>query len=104
MFVTALDDAGAWYRLHPLFRHALQRRLQETCSPGEVARLYERAAAWHEEHALLEAAIHYALADRQMATAVGIVERHRHQLLDTMDFRRLERWLNQFPPSVGRGA
>ena len=100
VFVTALDDAGTWYRLHPLFRHALLRKLQETCSTGEITRLYERAAAWHEEHKLLEEAIHYALADQQIGTAVGVVQRHRHQLLDTMDFRRLERWLKQFPPSA----
>ena len=100
VFITALDDAGTWYRLHPLFRHALLRRLQETYSAGEITHLYTAAAAWHEEHQLLEEAIRYALADQQIGTAVGIVQGHRHQLLDTMDFRRLERWLKQFPPSA----
>ena len=100
VFITALDEAGTWYRLHPLFRHALQHKLSETCSRGEIAQLYARAVAWHEEHGLLEEAIHYALADQQIATAVGVVQRHRHRLLDRMDFRRLERWLRQFPPPV----
>ena len=41
VFVAALDDAGTWYRLHPLFRHALQHKLQETYSAGEIARLVD---------------------------------------------------------------
>lgn len=100
VFITALDDAGTWYRLHPLFRHALLHKLPDTYSDGEISQLYARAVAWHEDHGLLEEAIHYALADQQIATAVGVVQRHRYRLLDAMDFRRLERWIKQFPPAA----
>ncbi|MFN8464842.1 MAG: LuxR C-terminal-related transcriptional regulator [Caldilineaceae bacterium] len=101
VFVIALDDGGTWYRLHPLFRHALQHKLQATYSAGEITQLYERAVVWHEEQGLLEDAIRYALVNQQTAAAAGVVQRHRHQLLDAMDFRRLERWLKQFPaPAV----
>ncbi len=97
VFVLALDDGGTWYRLHPLFRHALQHKLQATYSADDIVRLYERAVAWHEEQGLLEEAIRYALINQQTAVAAGVVQRYRHQLLDAMDFRRLERWLKQFP-------
>jgi LuxR family maltose regulon positive regulatory protein len=100
IFIVALDEDGTWYRLHPLFRHALQHKLRETHSNIEIAPLYERASIWHEEQGLLEEAIHYALVDQQVVKAVAIVHRHRQQLLDTMDFRRLERWLRQFPLSA----
>ena len=96
VFVIALDDGGTWYRLHPLFKHALQHKLQAIYSRGDIVRLYERAVDWHEEQGLLEEAIRYALINQQIAVAAGVVQRHRHQLLDAMDFRRLERWLKQF--------
>ena len=99
VFTVALDDDGTWFRLHPLFRHALQHKLHETYSAAEIAHLYERVITWHEEKGLLEEAIHYALVDRQVDNAAGVVRRHRQQLLDAMDFRRLDRWLRQFPPS-----
>jgi LuxR family transcriptional regulator, maltose regulon positive regulatory protein len=105
VFVIALDDAETWYRLHPLFKHALQHKLQAMCSDGEIVQLYERAVAWHEGQGLLDEAIRYALVNQQTAAATGVVQRHRHQLLDAMDFHRLERWLTQFsaPAVAGDG-
>lgn len=100
IFITALDNAGIWYRLHPLFRSTLYQRLQETVSSAEVAVLYERSVAWHEEQGLLEEASRYALAGGQVATAAALLGRHRQQILDDMDFYRLGRWLRQFPPSA----
>ena len=100
VFTIAHDDDGTWFRLHPLFRHALQHKLRESCSAAEIARLHERVVTWHEERGLLEEALHYALVDRQVDNAAAVVRRHRQQLLDAMDFRRLDRWLRQFPPSA----
>ena len=100
VFTVALDDDGTWFRLHPLFRHALQHKLHETYSAAEIAHLYERVVTWHEGKGLLEEAIHYALVDRQVDNAAAVVRRHRQQLLDAMDLRRLDRWLRQFPPSA----
>lgn len=100
VFIAALDAEGTWLRLHPLFRSALRQRLQETVSSAEIALGYERAVRWHEEHGLLEEAIRYALAGGLVANAAAVVGRHRWRLLDEMDFHRLERWLNLFPPSA----
>lgn len=98
VFITTLDREGDWRRLHPLFRSALHQQLQEAASSGEIALLYKRAVTWHESQGLLEEAIGYALAGGQVAAAAEVVGRHRWQLLDDMDFHRLEGWLNQFPP------
>lgn len=100
VFIVVLDDAGTWHRLHPLFRRALEHQLLETCTPAEIACLYERAVRWHEEQNLLEEAISYALAGHQLDLAVAVIHRHRQQVLDDMDFQRLDRWLRQFSPAA----
>jgi LuxR family maltose regulon positive regulatory protein len=98
-FTSALDDEEVWYRYHPLLRAALRRRLQQDAANEEIAELYQRASAWHERRGLLDEAMAYAL-EGTLAYAVAFLERHRHKLLDDYDWRRLERWLEQFPPEA----
>jgi LuxR family maltose regulon positive regulatory protein len=100
VFTVALDDQGIWYRYHPLLRGVLRRRLEQTASPDEVAELYLRAAGWHEERNFLDEALTYTLSSGQIQHAVAFIQRRRHQLLDNFDWRRLERWLHQFPSAV----
>jgi ATP/maltotriose-dependent transcriptional regulator MalT len=61
LFLVSLDDRHEWYRLHPLFAGVLQRHLRHT-QPGLAWRLYARASAWCESHALTLDALDYALA------------------------------------------
>jgi LuxR family maltose regulon positive regulatory protein len=100
VFTVALDDQGIWYRYHPLLRGVLRRRLEQTASPDEVAELYIRAAAWHEEHNFLDETLTYTLSSGQIQHAVAFIQRRRHQLLDNFEWRRLDRWLHQFPSAV----
>lgn len=100
VFIVALDNDGAWYRLHPLFRSALRHQLQEAASGAEIAELYGRAAAWYEGKDLFEDALRYALDGGLVTTAVAVVQRHRHQLMNEADFLHLDRWLRRFPLAV----
>ena len=54
VFVTAVDGDGRWYRVHPLFRAALRRELDD---PAGVAEVRRRAAAWFWEQGMVEEAI-----------------------------------------------
>ncbi len=97
-FTTALDDEGIWYRYHPLLREVLRRKLKEETPPTELAALYGRASTWLEEQNLYDEALAYAIGSGDPPRAVAFLQRHRHQLLDNFEWRRLERWLQQFPP------
>jgi LuxR family maltose regulon positive regulatory protein len=99
-FTVALDDQGIWYRYHPLLRGVLRRQLEQAATHDEIAGLYLRAAHWHEEHHYLDEALLYFLGSGQLQHALAFVQRWRHQLLDNFEWRRLEQWLQQFPPSV----
>ena len=61
LFVSPLDDAGRWYRLHGLLRDLLLRELTVTES-GLEATLRRRAADWFEAQGMGDEAIEYAMA------------------------------------------
>jgi LuxR family maltose regulon positive regulatory protein len=100
VFTAAMDDEGEWYRYHPLFREVLRRRLAQAASADDIAELYARAAAWHEERGLLDEALAYALGTGRMEYAIAFIRRHRHPLLNNFEWRRLERWVEQFPAAT----
>nr|WP_257584197.1 LuxR C-terminal-related transcriptional regulator [Streptomyces sp. TLI_146] len=57
-----LQSAGhGWYRCHQMFADVLRVRLRHE-TPGLVAELHARAAAWLGEHGLLAEAVRHALA------------------------------------------
>jgi LuxR family maltose regulon positive regulatory protein len=99
-FTAALDDEGVWYRYHPLLRNVLHRHLLQTTTAAELAGLYKRASAWHEQQGMLDEALAYLLAGEQHTLAIAFVQRYQHQLLNLYDWRRLERWLQQFPEEM----
>jgi LuxR family transcriptional regulator, maltose regulon positive regulatory protein len=61
LFVIALDPERTWYRVHRLLGDFLRAELERT-DPERAAALRRRAAAWHEDHGLREAALEYAMA------------------------------------------
>src|SRR5207248_1829773 len=61
LFIVPLDDGGEWYRLHPLFREALESELARR--HGQRPRsLLRRAADWYEGQGDLDSAIECAIA------------------------------------------
>jgi LuxR family maltose regulon positive regulatory protein len=97
VFTLALDEQGAWYRYHHLLQKLLREQLARTSSPGEVAALHRRAAAWYAEHGYVEDAIGHALAAGDEAAAAELVETHRHGLMNREQWQVLERWLQMLP-------
>ncbi|HSN77233.1 MAG TPA: LuxR C-terminal-related transcriptional regulator [Anaerolineae bacterium] len=100
LFLVALDAQGQWHRFHRLFQSLLQVQLQELLAPGEVASVRRRASAWCTQHGLWDEAIHYALASGDTAAAARVMVRHRNELMNTDQWRRLDRWLKLLPADV----
>ena len=101
LFLIALDDERRWYRYHRLFADLLQVRLQER-DGGRLPELYRRAAAWCDEHGLVDDAVRYALAGGDAPSAARIVERHVDEVLGRGEGSTLRRWLSTLPSEVVR--
>lgn len=100
LFLVALDAQGQWHRFHRLFQGLLQVQVQEQLAPGEVASVRRRASAWCAQHGLWDEAIHYALAGGDTAAAARVMVRQRNELMNTDQWRRLDRWLKLLPAEV----
>jgi LuxR family maltose regulon positive regulatory protein len=100
LFLVALDAQGQWHRFHRLFQSLLQEHVQEQMTPSEVANVRLRASAWCAEYGLPDEAIQYALAAGDPATAAQVMVRHRNELMNTDQWRRLDRWLKLLPADV----
>jgi len=101
LFLIALDDERQWYRFHHLFRDLLRAQLQRS-EPGAEAELHRRAAAWSEQHGLVDDAIRHASGAGDTERAAGLVERHLGETLRRGESATLERWLTVLPDEVVR--
>ncbi|HEY0174512.1 MAG TPA: BTAD domain-containing putative transcriptional regulator [Pyrinomonadaceae bacterium] len=80
VFMTvASDGRGGEYRLHPLFRSFLQRRLSHESGPGEVAAEHARCADCYLERGEWEQAARHLIATEDFDQAAAVVaERGGH--------------------------
>ncbi|MCW8128071.1 hypothetical protein [Microbulbifer halophilus] len=78
--VQSLDESGDWYRLHPLFRNALQRQL-ESVRAEELVELHRRAGAWFEEHGLMAEAIQHSISAGDEGRALELLDEQGISLL-----------------------
>ena len=100
LFLMRVDDQRHWYRFHDLFRQFLRERLEQTYDPSEIAALHLRASAWYAANGDLDEALRHAIAAGDMASAIQIVARNRHKLLNRSDWQRSNRWKGMFPREV----
>lgn len=77
-FVLPLDDAGRWYRYHPLFADILRHRLLEF-DPAILISLHRAASRWFADAAaageseLLPLAIKHSIAAKDFSTATSLM-------------------------------
>ena len=88
---------GEWYRLHPLFREALQADLLRRERRG-VADLHRRASRWLEAHDRTGAAIEHAIASRDVDRAARLIWSEVAGRLQNGDVAALDKWLDGFTP------
>jgi LuxR family transcriptional regulator, maltose regulon positive regulatory protein len=72
--VVPLDEARAWYRLHPLLADYLRDRLRARM-PSLTTRCHARASVWFESRGMPLEAVHHAAAAGDIARAAGLIER-----------------------------
>ena len=60
LFLVPLDEVRGWWRYRHLFADLLQARLRQQ-QPDRVAQLHHNAAAWCQQHGLVDETIRHAL-------------------------------------------
>jgi LuxR family maltose regulon positive regulatory protein len=101
LFLVPLDEVRGWWRYHHLFADLLRARLQQE-RPERVPELHRAAAAWSEQHRLVDDAIRHALAAGDAVWAARLMERHFDDLLRRSEDATLHRWLEGLPAEVVR--
>jgi len=103
LFIVPLDESGNWFRFHRLFAELLRSELLDE-SPDLVPELHRRAAIWHAERELVEAAVEHALAAGDRELAGTLLARSWRDLVRTGQFQTLERLLKAIGDERGRLA
>jgi LuxR family maltose regulon positive regulatory protein len=100
LFLSALDQDRAWFRLHPLFADSLRFRLQKEKGVDAIREIYRLAAVWEAENALLpESVRHYHLAG-DVKSAGDMASVYSALLLGKGESARCIEWLDQLPAPV----
>jgi LuxR family maltose regulon positive regulatory protein len=100
LFLVPLDEVRGWWRYHHLFADLLRARLQAE-HPARAAELHRNAAAWYEDHGLVDSAIGHAVAAGDATRAARLIEQH----FDTVYSLRgeaatIHRWLSSLPAGL----
>jgi LuxR family transcriptional regulator, maltose regulon positive regulatory protein len=93
LFVVALDDAGFWYRYHPLLADFLRDRVEKSL-PIRVADLHKTASQWFADQGLIQEAVHYAVAAGDQENLAQLIEQRYVNMLFSGDFGILRRGLD----------
>jgi LuxR family transcriptional regulator, maltose regulon positive regulatory protein len=101
LFLTALDDVRGWWRYHHLFADLLRARLEHD-EPQRVVELHRAAAAWYEQHNLIDDAIRHANAAGDATWAARLVEQHFEALLGRREDATVHNWMNALPEEAVR--
>jgi LuxR family maltose regulon positive regulatory protein len=99
LFLVPLDRTRTWYRYHHLFGELLKHELGMR-EPGLVARLHERASAWHVEHGTPREAIDHALASGDLARASDLIALHWNAFQNLGRLETVAGWLDELPEEV----
>ncbi len=109
LFLIPLDDQGRWYRYHQLFADLLHDQLVAHYR-DEIAGLHRRASRWYDQAAnrealrpgervtFVEAAVRHALAARDYALAVQLIESYTTEMLAQWHAKMVQRWMEALPP------
>jgi LuxR family maltose regulon positive regulatory protein len=99
-FLVGLDEGGAWFRFHHLFREFLLRQLQIDVDPRSIRELYAAASHWFEQHNLIEEAISYAVRAEDWPKATAMITSVAAELLTSDRLVGLWEWVHSFPSDV----
>nr|WP_273385772.1 LuxR C-terminal-related transcriptional regulator [Cohnella zeiphila] len=96
LFLTPLDDSGAWFRYHHLFGQFLQDYVRQH-EPGLWPDLHRQAAVHLSGRGMPDDAVEHALAAGDHDLAVRLLERHVESVLRRGELATLLRWMQSVP-------
>jgi LuxR family transcriptional regulator, maltose regulon positive regulatory protein len=99
LFLVPLDEQRRWWRYHQLFADLLRARLARE-QPERPPGLHQAAAAWSEEHGLVDDAVRHAMAAGDSLSAARLLERHLDGLLLQGENATVDRWLRALPAEL----
>ncbi len=99
LFLEALDEAGQWYRYHPLFAEAMRTEASRCLGRDVLLTVFSRASGWFERHGMFMEAVEAALSSQDMERSTLLIERiiESQPFQVTNEFHTLRRWLEQVP-------
>lgn len=100
LFLNALDSNGEWFSYHTLFRQALQKLLNETCTQEEIATLHLRAGEWFAQRELIDEALDHILAAGDDLLAARMISGRVTNYLNSEGWPALDRWLDRLSSPV----
>jgi DNA-binding SARP family transcriptional activator len=100
MTVAGSDGRGEEYRLHPLFRDFLQRRLRSEIGQAGVAREHARYAEFFVERKQWEQAIRHLLAAEDFVRAAIILANRGQEWIATGAFTSLTTFVEAMPEAA----
>lgn len=98
VFVTvARDERGEEYRLHPLFRGFLNRRLRADIGRTGVAHEHKQCAAYFLSRKAWEAALHHLVTAEEFTAAAQVLAEHGNEWLVSGALTSLATWAAALP-------
>ncbi len=96
LFIQRLDDAGVWFRIHPIFREFLLNKLRDE-KPGSTALLHRIASQWYADHDLMAEAIRHAIEAGDSETAAELLAVAAMPMVERSEILTLLGWIAQLP-------
>ncbi|MFM0340610.1 LuxR C-terminal-related transcriptional regulator [Paraburkholderia fungorum] len=100
LFITQIGggtDRATWYRLHPLLREVLLRRITGL-SKADQRELHVAAWHWFDTQGYIDEAVHHAVLADDAQAAANMVEGCAHNLLVRGELRQLAGLIRRLPP------
>lgn len=95
-FLTLLGDESSVYRLHPILKDFLQKKLKQT-DPDAFAELHAKAALWYRERGMLSLAVSHYLGGAQYAKAFELIEMQLGNFASKNEYETAHSWIEQIP-------
>lgn len=95
-FLTSLDDENAAYRLHPILKDFLLKKLKQT-DPEAFAGLHAKAADWYRGRGMLPLSVSHYLSGMQYAEALELIEKLMGNFASKNEYKTAHCWIEQLP-------
>lgn len=100
LFIVPLDHERRWYRYHHLFAELLRKRLGQSLTSEEIARLHIRASEWYEDNELLIDAFRHAAAANDIERATRLMDSRKMPLHRRGTATTILSWLESLPKAL----